>query len=191
MLLKYPRADRGLAGLRRHCKGGAATGNVFAPSPCTSTMACQTRFGDGDGEHGMRCSPLACGCTVHRKLLHAMSCHGTPHPQVTLDSWDLPGRPRSRPLCFGVSRSLPSSPTSSPPSSMPSSSVCGGNASAASLGALKRLNVPFLFRYLRAHAWQHGPTPPLIELAEIDQLMVGIKIPTSPTTHTSPLPQSI
>ena len=181
----------GLAGLWRHCRGGAATGNVFsslAPSPCTSTVACQTRFGDGEGtgaarqlrQGGARRSHVAAqgtenGCT---------RCHAFLEPHLP------PPRLSSHgPARFGLSPALPSLPPAPP--AMPASSVCSGNASVPSLGALKRINVPFLFRYLRAYAWRRGPTPPLIELAEIDQLMVGIKISTSPATHTSPLPQPI
>ena len=130
-------------------------------------------------------------------LAARMWLHGAPKMAArdVMHSWNLtshlpPPRLSSHgPARFGLSPALPSLPPAPP--AMPASSVCSGNASVPSLGALKRINVPFLFRYLRAYAWRRGPTPPLIELAEIDQLMVGIKISTSPATHTSPLPQPI
>jgi hypothetical protein len=77
-----------------------------------------------------------------------------------MHSWNLtshlpPPRLSSHgPARFGLSPALPSVPPAPP--AMPSSSVCSGNASAPSFGALKRLNVPFLFRYLRAYAWQRA-----------------------------------
>jgi hypothetical protein len=189
----------GLAGLWRHCRGGAATGNVFsslAPAPARQlwpvkldSVMVRERI---QGNLPTVLVPVGKEVLAARMWLHRapkMAARDVMHSWILTSHLPPPRLSSHGPARFGLSPALPSVPPAPP--AMPSSSVCSGNASAPSLGALKRLNVPFLFRYLRAYAWQRRPTPPLIELAEIDQLMVGIKISTSPATHTSPLPQSI